>query len=153
MNPETTAPARTLVRFYVFPHADRDARLHLACQLCEKAQHAGQKTVLLCEDEKMRADLDTRLWTFRADSFVTHALPDSEHAPEAAVLLLVPPERAQHADVIINLSLEARLDIPRGCTRAFEIVSQQSEVLDATRKRFAAYRERGLQPETHKLDK
>lgn len=153
MNPDTAAPAKTLVRFYVFPHADGDARLHLACQLCEKAQQLGQKTVVLCADEKMRADLDTRLWTFRADSFVTHALPESEHAHEAAVLLLVPPERAQRADVIINLSADHQPDIPRGCTRVFEIVSQQPDVLDATRKRFAAYRERGLTPETHTLGK
>ncbi|MDO4777281.1 MAG: DNA polymerase III subunit chi [Cardiobacteriaceae bacterium] len=147
------APAKTLVRFYVFPHASRDARLQLACQLCEKAQQAGQKTLLLCEDEKMRADMDALLWSFRADSFVTHALPESELAREAAVLLLVPPERGQRGDVFINLSLEEQPDMPRGCTRVFELVTTQPTVLEATRKRFAAYRARGLTPETHKLKK
>lgn len=142
-----------MVRFYVLPHADHKRRLLLACQLCEKAQAAGQQSILLCEDEKMRAELDALLWAFRADSFVTHALPDSELAKEAAVLLLVPPERGQRVDVFINLSREALPDIPRGCGRVFEIVTNQPQVLEATRKRFAAYRERGLQPETHKLKK
>lgn len=153
MNPEAAAPAKTLVRFYVFPHASRDARLQLACQLCEKAQQAGQKVVLLCEDEKIRADMDALLWSFRDASFVTHALPGSELAAEAAVLLLVPPERAQCCDVVINLSLDHQPDMPRGCTRVFEIVTTQPAVLDATRKRFAAYRARDLHPETHKLKK
>ncbi|MDO5091043.1 MAG: DNA polymerase III subunit chi [Cardiobacteriaceae bacterium] len=157
MNPAENAnhhaPAKPLVRFYVFPHASRDARLQLACQLSEKAQQNGQKTLLLCEDEAMRAELDALLWNFRDASFVTHALPESDLAAHAAVILLVPPERGQRGDIFINLSLEAQPDIPRGCTRVFEIVTNQPDVLTATRKRFAAYRERGLEPETHKLKK
>lgn len=153
MNDAVNAAAKTLVRFYVFPHASRDARLQLVCQLCEKAQLAGQKSIVLCEDEQMRAELDGLLWSFRAESFVTHALPDSELAEEAAVLLLAPPERARHCDVFINVSLERQPDMPRGCTRVFEIVTTQPEVLEATRQRFTGYKMRGLEPETYKLKK
>lgn len=153
MNDTADSAEKTLVRFYVFDRGGRSARLHLACRLCEKAQEAGRKTIVLCEDDAMRAELDRLLWSFRAESFVTHALPGSELAAEAAVLLLVPPERAQRAEVMINLSLENHCDTPRGCVRVFEIVSHEADVREATRKRFALYRARGWEPQTHVLGK
>lgn len=142
---------KPVVRFYVLAQADEQARLLLACQLCDKAHAAKQKSAVLCADENMRAALDDLLWTFRATSFIPHALPDSDDAAHAAVLLLVPPERASNVDVLINLSLQSHPDIPRACQRVFEIVMPRHDILDSTRTRFARYRERGLTPQTHKL--
>ena len=66
-------------------------------------------------------------------------------------MLAVPPERVARADVLINLSLENTPDLPRGCSRVLEIVSPQPDVLHSTRARYRAYRERGLEPQTHTL--
>ena len=47
----------------------------------------------------------------------------------------------------------ARDDLPRDCARVFEIVTPQPDVLQSTRRRYAAYRERELEPQTHRLGK
>ncbi|RKW10823.1 MAG: DNA polymerase III subunit chi [Cardiobacterium sp.] len=145
MNPPT-------VRFYVLPAGSGlENRLELACKLAEKAQQERLKTLILCADEHMAAQLDHALWHYRADSFLTHCRPDDPLQAEAAAVLAVPPERVARADVLINLSLENTPDLPRGCSRVLEIVSPQPDVLHSTRARYRAYRERGLDPQTHTL--
>jgi DNA polymerase III subunit chi len=145
MNPPT-------VRFYVLPAGSGlENRLELACKLAEKAQQERLKTLILCADEHMAAQLDHALWHYRADSFLTHCRPDDPLQAEAVAVLAVPPERVARADVLINLSLENTPDLPRGCSRVLEIVSPQPDVLHSTRARYRAYRERGLDPQTHTL--
>ena len=145
MNPPT-------VRFYVLPAGSGlENRLELACKLAEKAQQERLTTLILCADEHMAAQLDHALWHYRADSFLTHCRPDDPLQAEAAAVLAVPPERVARADVLINLSLENTPDLPRGCSRVLEIVSPQPDVLHSTRARYRAYRERGLEPQTHTL--
>ena len=145
MNPPT-------VRFYVLPAGSGlENRLELACKLAEKAQQERLKTLILCADEHMAAQLDHALWHYRADSFLTHCRPDDPLQAEAVAVLAVPPERVARADVLINLSLENTPDLPRGCSRVLEIVSPQPDVLHSTRARYRAYRERGLEPQTHTL--
>ena len=140
------------VRFYVLPdEADVKQRLQLTCTLVEKAAQENLRALILCADDDMAAALDELLWSFKPESFIPHSMLDEDMAKHATIWLAVPPARINEADVIINLSLDPTPDIPRSCNRIFEIVTQHSDVLTATRKRFAAYRQRGLEPQTHKL--
>ena len=146
-------PVKPTVRFYILPDGSGlEHRLELACKLAEKAQQERLQTLICCADEAMAAQLDHALWHYRADdSFLTHCRPDDPLAGEAAVLLAVPPERIARADVLINLSLETTPDLPRDCSRVLEIVPPQPDVLRSTRSRYAAYRERELDPQTHRI--
>ena len=142
------------IRFYILPDGSGlEHRLDLVCKLAEKAQQEGQKTLILCADDNMAAQLDHALWHYRADSFLPHCRSGDPLENEAAAVLTVPPERAAACDVLINLGNENIPDLPRGCNRVFEIVSPQADVLASTRRRYAAYRERGLEPQTHHLQK
>ena len=141
-----------VIRFYVLPAGSGlEHRLDLACKLAEKAQQEQLKTLILCADDSMAAQLDHALWHYRADSFLPHCRSGDPLENEAAAVLTVPPERAAACDVLINLGNENIPDLPRGCNRVFEIVSPQPDVLASTRRRYAAYRERGLEPQTHRL--
>lgn len=147
-------PTKPTVRFYVLPGGSGlENRLELACKLAEKAQQERLKTLIICADEHMAAQLDHALWHYRADSFLTHCRPGDPLEAEAAVLLAVPPERIARTDILINLSQETAPDLPRDCARVFEIVTPQPDVLQSTRRRYAAYRERELEPQTHCLGK
>ncbi|MDO4643555.1 MAG: DNA polymerase III subunit chi [Cardiobacteriaceae bacterium] len=149
-----TQISKPLIRFYVLPaDSGLENRLDLTCKLAEKAQEEDLKTLVLCADDNMAAQLDERLWSYRAESFLTHCRTNDPLAEEASVLLAIVPERAVSVDVLINLSLENTPDIPRGCKRIMEIVSPQVDVLQSTRSRFAAYRECGFEPQTHKIAK
>ena len=140
------------VRFYVLPdEADVKQRLQLTCTLVEKAAQENLRALILCANDDMAAALDELLWSFKPESFIPHSLLDEDMAKHANIWLAVPPARINEADVIINLSLDPIPDIPRSCNRIFEIVTQHSDILAATRKRYTAYRKRGLEPQTHKL--
>lgn len=148
----TGSSASKTVRFYVLPgEADVKQRLQLTCTLIEKAAQEDLRALVLCADDDMATTLDELLWSFKQESFIPHSLLDDEMAKHAKIWLAVPPARVNEADVIINLSLDPIPDIPRSCERIFEIVTQHSDILTATRKRFAAYRKRGLEPQIHKL--
>ena len=147
-----TKPTKPLIRFYLLPAGSGlEHRLQLACKLAEKNQQARQKTHILCADDNMAAQLDHALWHYRADSFLTHCRTGDEAEAEAAVVIAVPPERISRTDLLINLSQENSPDLPRDCARVFEIVSPQADVLQSTRNRYTAYRERGFEPQTHRI--
>ena len=147
-------PTKPTVRFYVLPDGSGlENRLELACKLAEQAQPERLKTLIIGADEHRAAQLDHALWHYRADSFLTHCRPGDPLEAEAAVLLAVPPERIARTDVLINLSQETAPDLPRDCARVFEIVTPQPDVLQSTRRRYAAYRERELEPQTYRLGK
>lgn len=141
----------TIIRFYVMKQSDEHNRLMFVCKLCEKALETKQRTVILAQDVVMADTLDQLLWDFRADAFLPHALSTDPAAEYALIHITVPPERPLNTDLLINLSLEPHPDIPKSCSRVFEIVSQQNDVLTVTRQRFAEYRDRGYKPETIKL--
>lgn len=143
--------SQPLVRFYVFAHAQTQARYRLVCQLADKALTQAQRVFILCADEAMCHALDVYLWQYPEQAFLPHAVVGSAEAEEAKILLAAAPNRAGDCDVLINLSLEAQADIPRACSRIFEIVIQEPQVLAATRRRYKHYQERELSLETHHL--
>lgn len=140
-----------LVRFYVLAQNNAPVRYRLVCQLAEKALAQAQSVFILCADDAMLKALDTMLWQYPAAAFLPHCHHEATEAAQSPILLATSPARASRCDVFINLSLEHQADIPRGCQRVFEIVHQEVATLAATRARFQAYRERELNPETHKL--
>ncbi|MCC6302115.1 MAG: DNA polymerase III subunit chi [Gammaproteobacteria bacterium] len=145
-----TAPPR--VDFYILPGDAPAARDQLGCRLAEKACKMGHKVYLHTESEAHARRLDELLWTFRAGSFLPHALLGDDPQPAPPVLIgrtggAEPPAR----DVLINLAT-AMPDFLDRFGRVAEIVDQSAEVKQAGRERFRRYRELGCQPETHKLD-
>jgi DNA polymerase III subunit chi len=64
----------TRVDFYVLPDADPAQRPLLACKLAEKAYGQGLKVYIHTATEGEALHLDELLWTFRAGSFLPHAI-------------------------------------------------------------------------------
>ncbi|MBK8162668.1 MAG: DNA polymerase III subunit chi [Gammaproteobacteria bacterium] len=140
------------VDFYILPGETPAARDLLCCRLAEKACKMGHKVYLHADSEAHARRLDELLWTFRAGSFLPHALLGDDPQPPPQVLIgsaggAAPPAR----DVLINLAA-AVPDFFDRFERVAEIVDQSSEVKQAGRERFRRYRERGCAPETHNLD-
>ena len=131
-------PTKPTVRFYVLPDGSASKTAsNSPANSPKKPNKERLKTLIICADEHMAAQLDHALWHYRADSFLTHCRPGDPLEAEAAVLLAVPPERIARTDVLINLSQETAPDLPRDCARVFEIVTPQPDVLQSTRRRYA----------------
>jgi DNA polymerase III subunit chi len=139
------------VDFYVVEDASNEARLRVACRIAEKAYLAGQAVLIWDQDATELAQLDELLWTFADGSFVPHEVVLTATArPEAPVLLTSGTLPERPLDVLINLSEEVPPCIGQ-VQRIADIIDGDEARRRAGRARFRAYRELGVQPETHKV--
>jgi len=140
------------IDFYVLEGADDRARLLYACRLIEKA-YLQQLTVCVSLDTPAEVEaFDALLWTFGDRSFVPHEVV----AGAAAVLPPATPvavgcHTPVAADLLVNLGSEAP-PFYAGYTRVAEFVDAEPGRRDAGRRRFAAYRDAGHVPETHRVN-
>jgi DNA polymerase-3 subunit chi len=138
----------TRVGFYVVQAADQGQRLQVAARLADKAFQQGHRIFINAADETQARTLDELLWSFRPASFVPHGLHGQEHSDTIAIGWGQEPQ--DHNDLLINL----QLDIPPFFSRfqrVAEVVTQDPDSLQALRKSWKFYKERGYQLEKHDL--
>lgn len=144
----------TRVDFYILPETTLDARLDFACRLAETIAGKGYRLHLHCEDEAMGQALDARLWSFRDDAYLPHALLGSAEAETVSVTLgwETPPDPAREVQALLNLHPE----IPEWFSRferVAEIINQHQRVLTTKRACWQTYKKRGYPVTAHDLSK
>ena len=143
----------TQIDFYILPDTTLEARLDFACRLAETIAGKGYRLHLHAEDEAMALDLDERLWTFRPDAYLPHALLGGDLADSVAVTIgwEHPPEPlADTPMAMLNLAP----DIPEWFSRfarVAEIINQHQQVLVAKRECWQTYKQRGYPVKAHQL--
>lgn len=143
----------TSVDFYLAALDAADFRQRTACRLADKAYRLGHSVYLAVPDEAAARTMDALLWTFSDESFVPHALVDTDGncadtMTPVQIGYTMPPESLH--DVLINLTE----DIPGYFSRferVAEIVGASAEQKHAGRERFRFYRDRGYALSTHEL--
>ncbi len=144
------------VDFYVLKEASDAARLRLACRLIEQSFLAGQRVLVIGQDEAELATFDALLWTFGNRAFVPHEMLGADPAGSEAPVQLsadgtLPAAASGAFDVVVNLRGDAVPD-GTGAGRVIEIIDGDDARRQQGRERFRAYRERGLAPSHHNLD-
>jgi DNA polymerase-3 subunit chi len=138
----------TLVGFYVVQTATPGERLQVAARLADKAFQRGHRIYINAVDQKQAKELDTLLWSFRPSSFLPHGLYGQESSDTIAIGWGQEPEN--HNDLLINLQLEIPSFFSR-FSRVAEVVTQEPRSLEALRKSWRFYQERGYQLEKHDI--
>jgi DNA polymerase-3 subunit chi len=138
----------TRVGFYVVQAADQAQRLQVAVRLADKAFQQGHRIFINAADEAQARVLDDLLWTYRPASFLPHALQDQEQSE--AIAIGWGQEPRDHNDLLINLQLGIPGFFSR-FRRVAEVVTQDPASLDALRRSWTFYKERGYQLEKHDL--
>ncbi|MBB3191450.1 DNA polymerase III subunit chi [Halomonas cerina] len=142
----------TRIDFYILPDTTLEARLDFACRLAETIARKGYRLHLHTESEAMARELDDRLWTFRPDAYLPHALLESEQAETVPVTLgwEAPPAPDRAVQALLNLSP----GIPEWFSRferVAEIINQHQDVLVAKRECWQTYKKRGYPVKAHQL--
>ncbi|GGO86197.1 DNA polymerase III subunit chi [Marinobacterium nitratireducens] len=133
--------------FYILAAPDEDSRQHFLCRLSEKILAMGLKVFVRVPDETGAARLDERLWSWRPDSFVPHALMGQ--TPEAPITIGWGDALPEHREVFVNLGLNLPAEA-LDFQRIVEIVVQQQDLLDASRHNWRLCQQHGL--EMHRTD-
>jgi DNA polymerase-3 subunit chi len=116
----------TNVDFYVLQSAESLARPQFACRLTDKALKLGHQIYLHVVDEAAARELDTLLWSFRAQSFIPHALQgESKQEP---VIIGWSEDPGEPHDLMINLDLRVPAFVGR-FARVAEIVFQNDTAI------------------------
>ena len=146
----------TRIDFYVLPALRLDAREQFAARLAAKAVRAGQRALLLCDDEAARARLAERLWGLPG-AFMPSAPLRAPEASAAPILLALESELDAHGTApfpmhewLINLRLERSAHFA-AFDRVAEIICQDDAVREAGRAHYRFYRERGYPLHHHDL--
>jgi DNA polymerase III subunit chi len=142
----------TRVDFYVLPEASDEGPLPTACRLCEKAVGSGKRVHVHAPDEEVAREFDRLLWVYKQGGFVAHERVGASQDPAPASVLIGTGEPLpSHRDVLVNLAPAVPEFFDR-FERVLEIVAGDTATRGASRGRFKFYRDKGLTPETHKLD-
>jgi len=142
----------TRVDFYVLSEQSDEGPLPTACRLCEKAVAAGQRVHVHAPDPDVAAAIDRLLWIYKQGGFIGHERLGASKDPDlAAVLIGADEPLPSHRDVLMNLGAEVPPFFDR-FGRVLEIVAGDPAQRARSRERFKFYRDRGLAPETHKLN-
>lgn len=142
----------TRVDFYVLPEASADGPLATACRLCEKAVGAGKRVHIHAPDADVAQEIDRLLWVYKQGGFIGHERLGASPDPDPATVLIGAEEPpASHRDVLVNLARSVPEFFDR-FERVLEIVAGDAATRAQSRERFKFYRDRGLAPETHKIE-
>lgn len=142
----------TRIDFYILPSEEQEERLLFACRLIEKAYKMGHQLYVNTDDEQMSQQMDDALWRYRPESFIPHNLIGADTETPAPIEIGHRQDPEQHHDILINLAHDTPSYFSR-FHRVAEIVVQQQKTLEATRKSFSFYRDRGYPMHTHDMRK
>lgn len=132
-------------------HSNVPDKMSYACRLARKAYLAGNRVVLLLDDQAQLTALNALMWSFSEIDFLPHVPLDDVLAAETPILL-TDSDTAElpdpgHFDILINLSRRQPANFTR-YSRLFEIISQDEEDAASGRRRYVAYKQQNYQP-TH----
>ena len=139
----------TQVDFYILNDSSAAACPQFTCRLTEKAWKQGHRVYINTDSKKQLDELDGLLWTFRAGSFIPHAIYTATDE-EQPVALGHGVEPAGYNDVLVNLSYEVPAYFSR-FERVAELVDASDQSRNAARDRYRYYQDRGYTLNTHKL--
>ncbi|MCB1735063.1 MAG: DNA polymerase III subunit chi [Gammaproteobacteria bacterium] len=137
------------ISFYILSQASTTHRHRFACRLVEKAYSQGKRVYVVAADAREAALLDDLLWTYNDGAFLPH-LPARDAADDTPIHIGAPQDRPVPADVLLNLSVNTPAYFSE-YERVAEVIDQEPTRLSEGRARFRAYREAGIEPETHTL--
>lgn len=140
----------TQVDFYILQESAPDARQLFACRLTEKAYKQGHQVYINTESAPQLKQLDDLLWTFRAGSFLPHAVYADSQDADQPILLGHALEPDGPADVMLNLDSAVPPWFGR-FQRVAELVGGDEAARAAARERYRFYQDRGYTLNTHKL--
>jgi DNA polymerase-3 subunit chi len=138
----------TQIDFYVLPRDGSLPVVNAVGRIAEKAVSRGHRIFVSVCDEEQAHNFDSALWTFRAESFLPHALVSDGGEEPVSIGWLEPP--LEQNDVLINTT-GVILDCFSRFTRVAEIVAPDDSSLASSRNAWRFYRDRGYSLSKHDL--
>ena len=123
----------------------------LACQLAMMVWEQRQRVYIITATDSASRKLDEQMWQYPLGRFLPHTMPDDPNAGKAPITIGM-LSGLNPTDVVINLCSEA-VPQPERFKRVLEIVPFADGARQASRQKYKTYRNLGLEPQTHEINK
>jgi len=140
------------IDFYVLQEQSLGGRFKLACRIVEKAYRLGHQIYVRTDNSDDTNVLDDLLWTFSQNSFVPHQLCTESESRESPVVIGEHPPATEGIDVVISVADDPVSNFT-AYPRIVEIIGCEDDEKASGRNRFRYYREHGVEPNTHRIDR
>lgn len=140
----------TRVSFYVLKESAGEPQ-RFACRLLERIHQQKQQVYAYVPDGHHQRQFDELLWTFSQGSFLPHDLDSIDNS--SAIVIGAGAHLPAQREVMLNLDLasEQPPEFFSSFQRCVEIVAGSDAEKAAARQRYAYYRHRGYELETHNI--
>ena len=110
-----------------------------------------QRVFIISSSQSSIEQLDELMWQYPEGRFLPHSLVSTRKSLKAPVSIGLLSD-LKPTDVVINLCPEA-IPQPERFSRVLEIVPFANDQRQASRVKFKTYRNLGLTPQTHEINK
>lgn len=119
---------------------------HLA-ELAEEHFQSGARVLITVQDANQGVTLDRFLWTWNKGSFLPHAFDNGSIDCFDAPIVICCDERSCNGAAVLIMGKPCSLEFLRNFTQVIDFAElYDDELAEASRQRFAAYREAGFAP-------
>ena len=150
MSTEAAISEPTQVDFYLLSDTSRQAGV-FACRLAMMAWERKQRIYVIAASESSVRQLDEQMWQQPDKRFLPHSTSDDPNANKTPVIIGT-ISGLNPTDVVINLCPDA-VPQPERFKRVLEIVPFADNERQASRLKYKTYRNLGLKPRTHEINK
>lgn len=110
-----------------------------------------QVIFIITSTETSAQELDELMWQYPEGRFIPHAMVTDKNS-ETSPIRIGELSSLKPADVVINLCHDA-VPEPERFSRVLEIVPFAEDEKEASRVKYRIYRNLGLNPQTHEINK
>ncbi|MGK2906069.1 MAG: DNA polymerase III subunit chi [Desulfuromonadales bacterium] len=130
-----------------FVKLTRPERARILCDLAEEFYLAGQRVLVMVQDDNQGVTLDRFMWTWKKGSFVPHLYQNGAVDCHDEPVVITAEEENPNGALVLLMGVPCSLEFIRN----FRHVVDFAETFDAarleeSRVRFKGYREHGFAP-------
>lgn len=130
-----------------FIKLERPERAQVLCELAEEYYLAGQRVLVMVQDDNQGVTLDRFMWTWKKGAFLPHVYQNgSVECHDESVVIIAEEENPNGAQVLL-MGVPCNLDFIRHFGQVIDFAEVFDEArLEVSRERFKDYREHGFTP-------
>jgi DNA polymerase-3 subunit chi len=130
-----------------FIKLNRPERAQVLCDLAEEFYMAGQRVLVMVQDDNQGVTLDQFMWSWKKGAFVPHVYQNgSVECHDEPVVIVAEEENPNGAQVLL-MGATCSLEFARHFRHVIDFAEAFDETrLEESRERFRIYREYGFAP-------
>lgn len=130
-----------------FVKLNRPERARVLCELAEEFSLAGQRVLVMVQDDNQGVTLDRFMWTWKKGAFLPHVYQNGSVECHDETVVIVAGEENPNGAQVLLMGAPCSMEFLRHFRHVVDFAEAfDEERLEVSRERFKEYREHGFAP-------